>query len=99
MTALLWLNSGKDENGRAGAAAALKPFRQVTGQIGHGAYVACSQEAPDGRSVPAAVRVAILAFPEVTASVVYGMYDILLSAGRDWGVIVDGRPGPSPIQP
>ena len=38
-------------------------------------------------------RVAILAFPEATASVVYGMYDILLSAGRDWGVIVDGRPG------
>jgi transcriptional regulator GlxA family with amidase domain len=42
-----------------------------------------------------AVRVAILAFPEVTASTVYGLYDILMSAGRDWGVIVDGRPGPS----
>ncbi len=47
---------------------------------------------------PPAVRVAILAFPEVTASVLYGLYDILLSAGRDWGVIVDGRPGPSLIQ-
>ena len=44
-------------------------------------------------------RVAILAFPEVTASVVYGLYDILVSAGRDWGVIVDGRPGASPMQP
>ena len=32
-------------------------------------------------------RVAILAFPEVTASVLYGLYDILLSAGRDWGMI------------
>jgi transcriptional regulator GlxA family with amidase domain len=45
-----------------------------------------------------AVRVAILAFPEVTASTVYGLYDILMSAGRDWGVIVDGRPGPSLMQ-
>jgi transcriptional regulator GlxA family with amidase domain len=45
------------------------------------------------------VRVAILAFPEVTASVLYGLYDILLSAGRDWGVIVDGRPGESAMQP
>ena len=44
-------------------------------------------------------RVAILAFPEVTASVLYGLYDILLSAGRDWGMIVDGRPGASSMQP
>jgi transcriptional regulator GlxA family with amidase domain len=48
---------------------------------------------------PAPVRVAILAFPEVTASVLYGLYDLFLSAGRDWGTIVDGRPGPSPMQP
>jgi transcriptional regulator GlxA family with amidase domain len=44
-------------------------------------------------------RVAILAFPEVTASVLYGLYDILLSAGRDWGMIVNGRPGASLMQP
>ncbi len=44
---------------------------------------------------PRPVRVAILAFPEVTASVLYGLYDILLSAGRDWGLVVDGRPGAS----
>jgi transcriptional regulator GlxA family with amidase domain len=48
---------------------------------------------------PTSVRVALLAFPEVTASVLYGLYDILLSAGRDWSIIVDGRPGPSPMQP
>ncbi|HSQ11280.1 MAG TPA: helix-turn-helix domain-containing protein [Burkholderiaceae bacterium] len=48
---------------------------------------------------PAPVRVAILAFPEVTASVLYGLYDLFLSAGRDWGTIVDGRPGPSPMRP
>lgn len=39
------------------------------------------------------VRVAILALPEATASVVYGMLDLFASAGRDWGLIVDGRPG------
>lgn len=48
---------------------------------------------------PRPVRVAILAFPEVTASVLYGLYDILLSAGRDWGLVVDGRPGASVMQP
>jgi hypothetical protein len=41
------------------------------------------------------VQVAILAYPEVTASVVYGLYDLFMSAGRDWGILVDGVPGPS----
>lgn len=45
------------------------------------------------------VTVAVLAFPEATASVVYGMYDLFMSAGRDWGIVVDGRPGPSLMQP
>lgn len=45
-----------------------------------------------------AVSVAIIAFPEATASTVYGMYDLLLSAGRDWPLIVSGRAGPSPFQ-
>jgi transcriptional regulator GlxA family with amidase domain len=45
------------------------------------------------------VSVAIVAFPEVTASTVYGMYDLFLSAGRDWPFIVSGTPGPSPMQP
>lgn len=44
-------------------------------------------------------RIAILAMPETTASVIYGMYDIFLSAGRDWGAIVDGRPGPQLMAP
>lgn len=43
--------------------------------------------------------VAILAFPETTASVVYGMFDLFMSAGRDWGMIVDGRPGESLMRP
>lgn len=44
-------------------------------------------------------QVAIVAMPETTASVVYGMYDLFMSAGRDWGQIVDGRPGPSLLRP
>lgn len=39
-------------------------------------------------------RVAILTLPQATASVTYGMYDLFRSAGRDWGTIVTGRPGP-----
>jgi transcriptional regulator GlxA family with amidase domain len=43
--------------------------------------------------------VAILAFPEASASVVYGMYDLFMSAGRDWGTVVDGRPGAPVLRP
>lgn len=39
-------------------------------------------------------RIAILAIPDTSASVLYGMYDLFLSAGRDWQLIVEGRPGP-----
>ena len=43
--------------------------------------------------------VAILALPEVGASTVYGMFDMFMSAGRDWGLVVDGRPGDRLILP
>ena len=43
---------------------------------------------------PRPAEVAILAYPETTASVVYGMYDLFVSAGRDWGFVVTGGPGP-----
>jgi transcriptional regulator GlxA family with amidase domain len=43
--------------------------------------------------------VAILVTPYTTASVAYGMYDLFMSAGRDWGLIVDGRAGPALMQP
>jgi len=39
------------------------------------------------------VTVALLVFPETTASVIYGMYDLLVSVGRDWGAIMEGQPG------
>ena len=43
------------------------------------------------------LNVAILVVPEVTASTVYGMYDLFASTGRDWEMLVDGSPGDSPI--
>jgi transcriptional regulator GlxA family with amidase domain len=53
----------------------------------------------DVLAAPAPVPVAILAMPEATASVVYGMYDLFRSAGRDWGVITMGTPGPELLRP
>ncbi|WP_367025935.1 helix-turn-helix domain-containing protein [Methylococcus sp. ANG] len=50
-------------------------------------------------ALPAPVTVAILAVLESSGSVVYGMYDLFLSAGRDWGLIAEGRPGPQLMQP
>ncbi len=38
-------------------------------------------------------RIAILALPEATASVIYGMLDLFCSAGRDWGLVTEGKPG------
>jgi len=45
------------------------------------------------------LKVAILVLPEATASTVYGMYDLFASTGRDWEFLVDGKPGPSKIEP
>ena len=43
--------------------------------------------------------VAVLALPESTASTLYGMYEVLESAGRDWCAIVDGKPGEPLLRP
>ncbi|HSS64352.1 MAG TPA: helix-turn-helix domain-containing protein [Gammaproteobacteria bacterium] len=48
---------------------------------------------------PAPANIAILVFPETSSSVVYGMYDLFKSAGRDWGILTDGVPGPGLIRP
>ena len=45
------------------------------------------------------VRVAILAYPEVTASVVYAMHDLFSAAGRDWAFITTGVPGSQRMSP
>jgi transcriptional regulator GlxA family with amidase domain len=51
------------------------------------------------KETPAPIEVAILAFPQTSASVVFGMYDLFLSAGRDWDRIVNGRQGHTLMQP
>lgn len=43
--------------------------------------------------------IAILALPDATASVVYGMYDLFKCAGRDWQMIETGQPGPGLLDP
>ncbi len=45
------------------------------------------------------VSIAILVISESSASVIYGLYDLFMSAGRDWSVITNGRPGPNLIKP
>ena len=44
------------------------------------------------------VKIAILVIPECTASVVYGLYDLLLSTSRDWQMITEGKTGIEPIE-
>lgn len=45
------------------------------------------------------LAVALLAVPQSTASTLYGMYDLLASAGRDWEFMVNGKPGESKMRP
>ena len=48
---------------------------------------------------PAPKAVALLAYPECSASVVFGMYDLFMSAGRDWDAYAGNPPGPQLMQP
>lgn len=50
-------------------------------------------------SATAPIPVAILVIPAASASVIFGLYDLLMSVGRDWPLIVDGQPGPQAIRP
>jgi transcriptional regulator GlxA family with amidase domain len=43
--------------------------------------------------------IAVLVLPETTGSVLYGMYDLFRGAGRDWGMVTTGEPGPALIHP
>lgn len=45
------------------------------------------------------LRAAVLAPPEFTASTLFGVYDLLAAAGRDWDLVVKGVMGTSRIQP
>ena len=43
-------------------------------------------------------RIGILVYPETSASVILGMYDLFRSAGRDWGLVINGQPGPELLE-
>lgn len=45
------------------------------------------------------LKIALLAVPESTASTVYGMYDLFAGAGRDWGMLIEGKPKSPRLQP
>ena len=45
------------------------------------------------------LKVAILALPDVTASTLYGMFDLLSSPGRDFAFITSGVPGEQSMSP
>ena len=45
------------------------------------------------------LQAAVLAPPEFTASTLFGVYDLLAAAGRDWNLVVNGVMGTSRIQP
>ena len=44
-------------------------------------------------------RIAILATPDTTASVVHGLYDLFRCVGRDWPMVVSGEPGVPLLDP
>jgi transcriptional regulator GlxA family with amidase domain len=46
-----------------------------------------------------ATTIALLAGPDATASTLYGMYDLLGSAGRDWEFLTNGRMGEPLLAP
>jgi transcriptional regulator GlxA family with amidase domain len=50
-------------------------------------------------SAPAPLNVAIVAVPEVTASTLFGMFDLFSSPGRDYQFITRGIPGEQRMRP
>lgn len=48
----------------------------------------------DGR-----INLALLAMPEVTASALYGMFDLFSAPGRDWPFLISGTPGEQRMNP
>ena len=44
------------------------------------------------------VKIAILVIPESTGSVIYGLYDLLLSTCRDWHLITEGKSGTARVE-
>jgi hypothetical protein len=44
-------------------------------------------------------RIALLAIPDASASVIHGMDDLFAGAGRDWSLITTGRPSEPLLKP
>lgn len=57
------------------------------------------QQSHFGNGVADPATIAILVFPETTASVVFGIYDLLRSTVRDWSMVSSGIPGPEVLRP
>jgi transcriptional regulator GlxA family with amidase domain len=45
------------------------------------------------------LTVAVAALPDVTASTLYGIYDLFSAVGRDWEIVMHGAPGQSRFAP
>ena len=45
------------------------------------------------------LTVVLLALPDTTASTLFGLYDLLLGARRDWQMLMHGVDAESPLQP
>jgi transcriptional regulator GlxA family with amidase domain len=80
--------------------ASAKPDAKVRSQASQGQCHFGKKHDESAMNVPCnPVNVAILAFAETTASVTFGIYDLMMAAGRDWGFVVDGQPGPALMHP
>ena len=47
----------------------------------------------------APIEIAIMVCPQAGASTIYGMYDMLAGAGRDWETVIEGRPTEGRLRP
>ena len=54
-------------------------------------------EPTDGTAAP--IEIAIVVCPQAGASTIYGMYDLLAGAGRDWETVIEGTPTEGRLRP
>ncbi|CAD5108915.1 GlxA family transcriptional regulator [Zestomonas carbonaria] len=54
---------------------------------------------PSSSASASILNVALLALPDTTASTLFGLYDLLLSARRDWQILLHRNPVEPPILP
>src|SRR3546814_5512760 len=56
----------------------------------------CSSDLND---TDALIEFAIMVCPQAGASTIYGMYDMLAGAGRDWETVIEGTPTEGRLRP